>query len=218
MTAQAALKMALRDVLGPDARLHGYKGSAPTWRKSNSYGDWVVVNVQSSSWNTSEEVRCVVNISAAPEPWLRWQGYGLGWSVPKSVTESLGLYRDRLHPTGTPVGADGWWEITGQRSAMAAVTDMVKQLEESGWGILDQLLRRDGMLDQIRRGDLGDFRREHHAVYFARAEALLLMDLGPSAALDACLTSALEGGMPEQRERAEQFDNWVRDQARMSIT
>ncbi|MBK9725395.1 MAG: DUF4304 domain-containing protein [Actinomycetales bacterium] len=62
MTAQDALKAALRDVLGPAARDRGYKGSAPTWRKSSAAGDWAVVNVQSSMFSSARELRCVVTL------------------------------------------------------------------------------------------------------------------------------------------------------------
>ena len=108
MTAQDALKGALRDILGPAARGHGYKGSAPTWRKSATSGDWAIVTVQSSSWSTAESLRCVVNLAFAPEPWLRWEKENLGAGMPKSVSESLGMYRERLHPEGTPARTDGW--------------------------------------------------------------------------------------------------------------
>ena len=111
MTAQAALRAALRDVVAPAARAEGFKGSAPTWRMTNALGDWAVVNVQSSSYSTSESLRCVINLAVAPAPWLAWQQQSLG-SLPKAVNESLGLYRHRLHPTGTPPGTDGWWAIS----------------------------------------------------------------------------------------------------------
>lgn len=168
MTAQQALKGALRDVLGPNARSHGFRGTAPTWRKSNPSGDWAVVNVQSSSFSTSASLRCVVNLAVASQPWLRWQRVQLGKGMPKSVTEYLGLYRERLHPTGTPEGTDGWWDVSDPESAVAAVTDMVVQLEAAGWPVLGRMLTAGGMLDQIRRGDLGRIKRANFGVFFAR--------------------------------------------------
>jgi hypothetical protein len=63
------------------------------------------VNVQSSPWNTAEHVSCVINLAVAPAPWLDWQRELLG-GLPKSVSEPLGLYRDRLYPAGTPAGVD----------------------------------------------------------------------------------------------------------------
>lgn len=138
--------------------------------------------------------------------------------MPKSIAEYLGLYRDRLHPTGTPVGLEGWWEIKDQVSATEAVTDMVRRLEESGWALLDSLLARDRMLERVRRGDLGFAKGEHFREHFAAAEALLLMDQGPSEALDACLTGFRDDLTPAQRENVETFDDWVRAQAQHSAS
>jgi hypothetical protein len=70
-----------------------------------------VVNVPSSPFSTAEDLRCVINLSIAPSSWLDWLNASLG-PLPKSVTESLGLYRDRLHPSRSPAGRDIWWEIT----------------------------------------------------------------------------------------------------------
>ena len=97
--------------------------------------------------------------------------------MPKAVPESLGLYRVRLHPSGTPDGTDGWWEVDAtDQSALAAAADMVTRLDLSGWPALDRMMTSGGMLEQVRRGDFGDMKRGNFGVYFARAEALLLMD------------------------------------------
>jgi hypothetical protein len=133
--------------------------------------------------------------------------------MPKSVTETLGLYRERLHPEGTAAGQDGWWEITDAASAVSAVEDMVVQLDVAGWPVIDRLLSPDGMLEQVRTGGLGHWNRSNAGVFLARAEALLLMDGGPSPALDERLQYALENCTPPQREHGVEFDAWVRDQA-----
>lgn len=203
----------MRDHLSPAARSRGYKGSAPNWRKSSSSGDWAVVNIQSSSWSTAESLRCVVNLAFAPEPWLRWEAESLGAGMPKSVSESLGLYRERLHPEGTPEGTDGWWDVSDDESARAAVADMNAQLDRAGWSVLDRMFSRDAMVTRLRDGDLGMMKRSNFGVFFARAEALLLMDAGPSDALESQLNYALNSGMPRQREHAERFDAWVRAEA-----
>lgn len=213
VTAQDALKTALRDLLGPAARSHGYKGSAPNWRKSSTAGDWAVVNVQSSKFNTTEHLRCIVNLAFAPEPWLRWQAEHLGAGMPKTVSESLGLYRERLHPDGTPKGTEGWWDAFDDESARLAVADMNGQLGQSGWPVLAELFSREVMLARVRSGDLGMSKRSNHGVFFARAEALLLMDDGPTDALASLLDYALSNVGPMQRGHAERFDAWVRDQA-----
>lgn len=213
MTAQLALRNALRDLLGPAARSHGFTGSAPTWRKASDAGHCAVVNVQSSSWSTSESLRCVVNLAFAPEPWLRWMRRDLSSGAPKAVPESLGLYRERLHPEGTPEGRDGWWDVSDDESAELAVADMNVQLERAGWPVLEEMFNGDSMLARLREGDLGMMKRSNFGVFFARAEALMLMDDGPSGALESALRYALENCMPGQRENAERFDQWVRVEA-----
>ncbi|MFF2493486.1 DUF4304 domain-containing protein [Agromyces sp. NPDC058064] len=217
MTLQAVLKAELRDQLGPAARRHGYRGSAPTWRKSNAKGDWVVVNVQSSSWNTAESIRCTVNIAAVPEPWLRWTRHRLGARAPKSVSDAHGLYRERLRPTGAPAGLDVWWEAEDAPTTSAMVADMTSRLERVGWPLLDSLLSRDGMRGRLADGDLGFSKRSTLPSLFESAEALLLMDQGPSEELDERLASLLERSTPMQRHDAESFDAWVRTQAKAAL-
>jgi len=213
VTAQEVLKAALRDVLAPVARSHGYKGSVPTWRKSSATNDWAVVNVQSSSFSRAEHLRCVVNLAFAPEPWLRWMSEHLGAGMPKAVNESLGLYRERLHPEGTPERTDGWWDVFDVRSAKSAVEDMAVQLDRAGWPVLEGMFSREAITARLSAGDLGMMQRSNLEVFFARAEALMLMDAGPSDALDSRLDIALSNAMTRQRENAERFDAWVRAEA-----
>jgi len=216
VTAQDALRTALREQLGPEARDRGYKGSPPSWRKASEAGDWAVVNVQSSSFSSAARLPCVVNLGFAPEPWLRWMSHRLGPGMPKSVSESLGLYRERLHPAGTPAGTDGWWEVTDGASARAAVADMITQLGRAGWPVLEEMSSREAMMARLHEGNLGMMKRANAGVFFARAEALLLMDGGASDALEAQLAYALSNVTPRQREHAERFDAWVRAQAAMA--
>lgn len=70
MGASHFLRQALRDVLGPVLREHGYRGTSPTWRKSSAAGDVTVINVQSSAFNSADEGACVVNLGVAPAPWI----------------------------------------------------------------------------------------------------------------------------------------------------
>lgn len=137
----------------------------------------------------------------------------MGTGMPKPVTESLGPYRERLHPEGTAPGRDVWWEMTDAVSVTSAVADMVVQLDVAGWPVLDRLLRPETMLKQVRTGSLGNWKRSSSGVLFARAEALLLMDGGPSPELNERLKFALENCMPQQRENALEFDACVREQA-----
>jgi len=134
--------------------------------------------------------------------------------MPTAVSESLGLYRIRLHPSSAPTGVDVWWEVTDEGSAFEAAQDMVVGLEADGWSLLKRLLTREGMLSQIRSGDLGVMHRASLGVFFARAEALMLMDKGPSSALDEQLDFAMRNVIAGQAEDARRFDVWVREQTR----
>jgi hypothetical protein len=201
-TVQQALRAALRDVVGPAARAHGFRGSAPTWRRTNDRGDHAIVNVQSSQFSTRRLLPCVVNLSVAPAPWLDWIGSGSVRPVPKAVSEAFGLYRERLHPTGATPGMDIWWDITHPDQVAAVAADMVRQLDRSGWPVLERLLDRGALLEEVTRLGLG-----------AHARAVLLCDDGPSAELDAALALALAEARPPHLANAERFDAWARARA-----
>ncbi len=87
---------------------------------------------------------------------------------------------------------------------------MIVQLDRSGWPVLERMFSREAMVARVRDGDLGMMKRSNYGVFFARAEALLLMDAGPSEELDSQLDFALRNVMPTQRDHAERFDAWVR--------
>jgi hypothetical protein len=211
MTAQAALRAALRDIVGPAARAAGFSGSGSAWRSANSQGDWAVVNVQSSRWSTAESVRCVINLAVAPAPWLDWLRESPG-SLPKTVTASLGLWHGRLHPAGT----GRWWQISSDSDARAAAADMIVQLADHGWPALTRLLNRQALLDSIHSGDLGHMKAQHFEVFFAQAEAVLIAEDGPSARLDELLDRATTNANPAQQANAAKFAAWARARAAQS--
>ncbi|WP_322938456.1 DUF4304 domain-containing protein [Nocardioides bizhenqiangii] len=212
MTAQDALKSALREVLSPVARDHGYKGSSPNWRKSSAAGDWAIVNVQSSSSSSARSLSCVINLAFAPEPWLRWHRSRRA-HMPKAIPESLGLYRQRLGPVSGPTSSRGWWEVVDAESAGAVVTDMCAQLDRAGWPVLDEMFSREALKTRLEEGDLGFIKRAHFEYLFSDAEALLLMDSGMSDELESRLDSAMSHVPREKRDSTLQFVAWVRSQA-----
>jgi hypothetical protein len=61
----------VRQQVGPVLRAAGFTGSAPTWRLRSGRGDFAVVNLAGSRWNTADEVRFDVNLALVPQPW--WQ-------------------------------------------------------------------------------------------------------------------------------------------------
>jgi hypothetical protein len=149
MTAQAALKAAVRDIAGPAACAAGFKGPGSTWRPANSRGDWAVVKVQSSSWSTATSLRCVIDVAVAPAPWLDWMREWLG-SLPKSVHEPLGLYRERLHPAGALAGVDGWWQVRSGKEARVAAAGIVVRL--AGHGLASHHAYRSEVTEAMRHG------------------------------------------------------------------
>ena len=209
MTAQEDLKTALRTVVAPALRTHGFKGSGSTWVLTADNGDAAVVNVQSSQYSTSAEVRCVVNLAVVPKPWWDWQRArmpNIKFTTPK---ERDGLWRDRLHPRGSPAGKDGWWRVAKERDAKAAAADIAQQLESSGIPTLRRLLHRAELIASVRDKDLGFFKGEQHRMLFDRALAVLLSD-EPCAELDELLrqldTSPGDGMGVSTRE----LTDWVR--------
>ena len=213
MSVREDLRTAVRDVLGPAARSHGFKGTSPTWRRVTPSGDWAIVNLQSSQSSNASSVRCVLNTSVAPEPCLRWTREQMGTAMPKAIPESMGLYKQRLFPSDTPDGVERWWQVDSPRRVGQAVEDMRAQLERQGWPVLSHLLDRDALLDQVRRGQLGFWRKDLVPGFFATAEALLLMDAGPSRALDEQLALVRATSTAAQVESADRFVRWVRQQA-----
>lgn len=213
MTAQLALREILRDVVGPVAREHGYKGSGKTWRRTNQHGDCAVVNVTSSSWNSREEVRCWLDIALVPSPWLDFHEYTSG-SRPKVPAEYDGLYRHRLYASEDSVFRGGPWQIDGPAAALTAADDMLSQLTLDGWPLLERLLDRDAMLAQVRIGDLGYLERRHgYDFFFARAESVLLTEYGPGPDLDAALARMIELCPPELQLTTELHVTWLRGRA-----
>jgi hypothetical protein len=138
----------------------------------------------------------------------------MGPAMPKAIPESMGLYQQRLYPSGTPDGTERWWQVDSPRRVGPAVDDMRAQLERQGWPVLSRLLDRAAMVDQVRSGRLGSWRKEHVPGIFAVAEALLLMDEGPSPALDEQLAIARATSTALQAQSAERFERWVRGQAK----
>lgn len=186
-TAQDSVKAALRHVVGPYLRAEGFRGSGKTWRLHAPNGDVAVVNVQSSSWSSREELRCVINLAVVPLPWWEWSKAWARGAVPVQPVESWGLFRTRLHPSATgPVG-DNWWLVCDAADAQAVASDMVQQLRANGVPTLRRLLERDAMLVAVRAGELGEIRGEQYRRYFYRALAVLLTGAGPSEELEALL-------------------------------
>ncbi|MBD3926519.1 DUF4304 domain-containing protein [Nocardioides cavernae] len=212
MTIQAAFRDAVREVLAPAARAHGFKGSGRTWRRTNELGDCAIVNLQGSSYSSASSARYVINLSVVPEPWAASMETTLG-RRPKALPESWGLYRRRLQPTGAPAGTDQWWRVDRPRAVEQVVADMVRRLDADGWPTLEKLLDREAMVEQARTGDLGFFTREHAPGYVATGLAVLLSDSGTSDELDGQLDLMLATSTAPALEGTRQLVTWIRTRA-----
>jgi hypothetical protein len=217
VTARDALRDALKREFGPAARSRGYRGSTPTWQKTTERGDVAIVNVQSSTYSTSAHVRCIVNMAVVPEPAQRWLA-SRPYSQPRHVHYSEGIFQDRLRPKGTDEGVEVWWDVYDAATAGVAVADMLSQLHAHAWDRLDTLLSQEALLSAAIAGDLGFLKRGNGNEFsFAKAQALLLMDGGPSDALNSALDSLHRSATPHSRAFGESFAKWVHIQAAAAI-
>ncbi|GAA1246205.1 hypothetical protein GCM10009633_19230 [Janibacter melonis] len=216
MTAQNALKDALRDIVGPAARAHGYRGSAPNWRKLSA-GDCAVVNVQSSAWSSADHVKFTVNLAFAPEPWLRWMVEETG-RAPRSMPEYHGLYREPLRPRDAAAGEDRWWDVVDDASARSAVGEVVDLMNGSGWPVLESMFSRETLASRVRQGELGKLGEGQSDHLADKVDALLLMDCGPSPELERLLARLTATTRPDARPAAERFNAWVHLHARRAVS
>ena len=203
MTIQEALRGAMREHLGPSARAAGFKGSPPTWRRSNEAGDWAIANVQLSPWGDRDHGECYINLAVAPAAWLEF-GARTGARA-KLPSEADGLFRDRLGSA---------WSIPSADAAESVVLEVVAILETDGWPFLTRLLDRAAFLDHLRTVGLGEIKRSYgFDAYFAKAEAVLLSDDGPSPALDELLNRMTADLLPRVRDVWLADAAWIRDRA-----
>ena len=182
-TALDALKLVLREQVGPALRAHGYKGSAPTWVLTNAEGDRAIVNVQSSDTSSRSQVLCTVNTSVIPLAWWRWINHNLSKSEARAPKESDGLWRQRVDARQQCTASrPAWWSITDVASARRAAADLIDQLEHGVVANLHRLIQPGVMLQAARCGRLG------HPTYDNRGVlAVLLTDHGHSDELASLL-------------------------------
>jgi hypothetical protein len=200
-TVQAALRAALRDVVGPSARAHGFRGSAPGWHRTSPDDDWAAVQVQSSQGNTRRSAWCVVNVAVVPAPWRAWQAYqGLTLPARPNVAYGQGAYWGRLYPTGTPPRREVWWQVNRPEQAVGVATDIRRRLEESGWPALERLLDRDELLAHLRQQEPGP------------GLVVLLADRGHHAELEDALVGlrAASGTDDRRAQQVAELATWAR--------
>ncbi|MFK3671806.1 DUF4304 domain-containing protein [Leifsonia aquatica] len=217
MTAKEALKNELRDRLGPFLRDRGYRGSGSNWRKWSARGDCAIVNVQSSHWNTSDNQRCIINLSIIVPGDLDWHDFcSPSWKVNrKTPTAVWGMWQGRLHHGGA--GPEEWWRVTNAQDARTEIADMIEQLSALGLPALEELLDRRNLI----RAVAGEPVRGFHAARVPHwwALPLLLSDDGVSEALTAALDELDEirrsrETSQEFAQTAQEFARWAKDRAK----
>ncbi|WP_416393792.1 MULTISPECIES: DUF4304 domain-containing protein [unclassified Curtobacterium] len=158
MGASRFLREALRDVLGPALRAHGYRGTSPTWRKYSAGGDVAVINVQSSAFNSADEGACVVNLGVAPVPWIdREAAVGHVTSAPRPrLKADECLWVLRLHAqSSTDPDDERWWSYCDEASAVRVAEAIVRALQQDWFFTLDSLLDHHEICGRLFVGDPG---------------------------------------------------------------
>jgi hypothetical protein len=180
---QAVFGAALVTELGPAAKAQGFRRARRVWRRSNERGDWAAFDVQSSQWDTAGSIECVVNVGAAPAPWLDFRAEAHG-VVTRNFGPADGLYRSRL---GTHRDEDdySWWSITTEAEARGAAREIAGRLADEGFQLISELLDRSRMIERLREGRMG-FSGDPNPYWLA----IVLADSGPSGELDRTLQQA----------------------------
>jgi hypothetical protein len=200
---QAVLGTALVTELGSSAKAQGFRRARRVWRKSNEHGDWAAFDVQSSQWNTGGSIDCVVNVGAAPAPWLDFQTEAHGLAT-RNFGPADGLFQSRLGPRDAGTD-DSWWRIETEAEARSVAQEIAERMTSEGFPLIDELLDRTQMLERVRAGEMG-FAADPNPYWLA----VVLADNGPSRELDQALQQATHNLDPE--ERAE-LRSWCSDRS-----
>ncbi|GAA3209473.1 hypothetical protein GCM10010532_033220 [Dactylosporangium siamense] len=179
----------LRESVGPVLREAGFTGTAPTWRLLSGRGDFAVVQLASSRWNTADEVRFEVNLALVPQPWWRFSTRFLLDRAPRTPRFHDGLFDKQCHPERRcagrrhPVlGRDGW---VVRDAASADVCAEVLRAELTTVVIPELVaLQHRGTLIATLRAEAQDWGvAVWHRLPRKVAIALLMLDEGPGPEL-----------------------------------
>lgn len=207
--AQQSFEKMSNEQVAPMLRSEQFAGSRGTWSKRSAHGDWAIVNLQKSRWNTSDRVAFTVNLSVVPEPWFAWQAKQYGFASTKKPREENGLWRDRLHPSAG-LSEDGqFWVVSDAATALACGEDVIGQLQNFGIPHLLKLLDREALMDAIRAEDFGYMKMSRLIPL-----VVMLSESGPSEELDQAISS-LESNLPGFRDwkLKGEFVTWARERA-----
>lgn len=107
---------------------HGFKKDGRTFRRQVGRR-WLIVNIQASQGNTSDEARFYVNLAVYTPPLSVW----LGLTVQDKPKEYHGQFRKRLEPDGV-----GWWTLTPASDLDSVSAEVAALLLSRGLPWLEQ--------------------------------------------------------------------------------
>ncbi|WP_433205861.1 DUF4304 domain-containing protein [Dactylosporangium sp. CS-047395] len=195
----------LRARITPVLRTAGFTGTAPTWRLRSALGDYAVLNLARSRWNTADEVRFDVNLALVPQAW--W-ALSTRFSPDRAPGPHDGLFDKRCHPERRypgrrhPVlGRDGW-VVRDAASAEVCAEVLCDELTAVVIPELLALQDRSTLIATIR-AEADDWGvAVWHRLPRKVAIALLLLDEGPSPDLAEAINilRSLPAGRIEDRD------------------
>jgi hypothetical protein len=226
MTARDALKVSLRENFAPTLRAAGFRGTYPTWRRTEPSGDVAIVNVQPSVYNEGDLGEFYVNLAVVPAPWWIWQKECLSRISPleaapgKLPMEYNGLYRARLAPKGTRTPGTYQWVVDSVDGTSRTAAAMAAALEAQGLPALQDFLTPGKMLEAVRSGHL---EREAPAVVDRPGMkdvvmAVLLSEVGGRELDAVCERLDRFDGAEGWREVSVATVAWAKDRAAITST
>ncbi len=149
--AQNAYAALLRDHLAPALRSLGFRGSRGAYTLPHP-DYWVRIGVQSSAWNSSEEVKFTLNLTAMPKAgWERLrrafpsfpeQPEANGFYNSPALGDSRDLWQSRIGGL-LPPKTDRWWTLRPDSDLSAVAADVMSAVLE---GALPAITRETGVV------------------------------------------------------------------------
>lgn len=198
------LDQLLKDHVTPVLIAHGFAKAGRIYRAEAATGDLAYVAFK--RWETGDHMDVVVNLSVLPTTQWAW----LCHDQPKTATRKPGpgdgLWQGHVPPPA-PYAADEWttelWRVTDLDQVGAV---LARTLAEDTVPMLLRMLDRAEFLRMIQAPDTTLKPGLGHG------EVMLLVDEGPSAALDQAL-AWYEARDPEEWPAAHELAHWARQRA-----
>jgi hypothetical protein len=145
-----------RDRVGPLLRAAGFTGTAPTWCLRSDAGDFGLVHLQRSRWNTADEVAFDVVVAVVPEPWWRFRTRHVLERPAKTPTVHDALLRLELLPARRYPGWDhpvlrrDGWVVRDHASADRCAAVLAAELTTAVVPELIRMRDREALIATLR--------------------------------------------------------------------